>query len=344
MTCDQTQPLLEAFADGELGWGTAWRVRRHLARCAACAAQLAETRQLDARARAWRDVPAPAGLGSRIAAALPSAPHALNAPPRRALTTRRAAVGLAGVAAAAAAFFWLLPGQPGRPTIAFADVEQAMQQVQMLSYDMNFQIYDTQGRVVPGVVIPGVCALSSRNWLRRTPAANAQYDAIMHEWNLEDARGTVSYSQRLDKYLEQPSSGDIEQSVNKRLRLLTEPPVDEEPDPLHYKDYRIQPWHQQEITMNGLNCLRFTTKIDRTVMTSGGDVADGSTRGTIWVDEQTLHIIRIEFVGDLPLHMIPKGEGYQERAIFDNFHYNETPPSGVFDWSPPPGAKVEGHW
>ena len=75
MTCDQTQPLLEAFADGELGWGTAWRVRRHLAGCEACAAELAEIRRLDARVRAWRDMPAPAHLQSQIAAALPPAPR-----------------------------------------------------------------------------------------------------------------------------------------------------------------------------------------------------------------------------------------------------------------------------
>ncbi len=344
MTCDQTQPLLEAFADGELGWGTAWRVRRHLAGCAACASELAEIRQLDRRVHAWRDVPAPAHLQSRIAAALPSAPPVSAPPARRALVTRRAAIGLAGVATAVGAFFWLLPGQPGRPTIAFADVEQAMQQVRSVSYDMNAQVYDTQERAVSGVVVPSVRALSSHNWLRRTPAASAEYDAIMRERKLEDARGAVSYSQKLNEYLERPSSGGIEQIINKRMRLLTEPPVDETPDPLHYKDYRVLPWHREAATLDGLNCLAFTTEIHHTVMTSAGDVADGITRQTVWVDEQTLHVIRIEFVGDPPLHMVPKGEGYQERAIFDNFHYNETPPPGVFDWSPPPGAKVEGHW
>ena len=219
-----------------------------------------------------------------------------------------------------------------------------MQQVQMVSYDMNTQIYDTQGRVASGMVVPGVSALSSHNWLRRTPAASAEYDEIMREWKLEDARGSVSYSQKLNKYLEQPSDGDIEQTVNKRMRLLTEPPVDEEPDPQHYKDYRVLPWHREETTLDGLNCLAFTTEIHHTVMTSAGDVADGVTRQTIWVDEQTLHVIRIEFVGDLPQHMAPEGKAYQERAVFNNFHYNETPPPSVFDWSPPTGAKVEGHW
>ena len=342
MTCDQVWPLLEAFTAHELGWGTAWRVRRHLAACPACASELAETSRLDARVRAWRDVPAPASLQSRIAAALAAVAPA--AAPRRPVVVRRAVVGFAGVAAASAAFFWLVPGHPGRPTIAFADVEQAMQQVKSVSYDMNSHIYDKQGRLVGGVVVPGVSAQSYHNWLRRTPAANAQYDANMHEWRLEDERGTVSYSQRLNEYLKQQPDGNIGQTINKRMRLLTEPPADEAPDPLHYNDYRVQPWQRQETTLGGRNCSAFTTEIDRTVMTADGDTADGSTHETIWVDEQTLHIIRIEFIGDLPLHMVPNGEGYQERSVFDNFHYNEAPPPGVFDWSPPPGVKVEGHW
>ena len=62
MTCDQVRPLLETFTARELGWGTAWRVRRHLAACPACASELAATRRLDKRIRLWRHVPAPPGV------------------------------------------------------------------------------------------------------------------------------------------------------------------------------------------------------------------------------------------------------------------------------------------
>ncbi len=320
MTCDQTQPLLEAFADGELGWGAGWRIRRHLAACPACAAEVAETRRLDSRVRAWRDVSAPAGLQGRLAAALVSAPSASL--PRRPAVARRAAVGLAGVAAAAVAFFWLLPGQPGRPAPVMADVEQVMQQAQTVSYDFDTHWYDAQGRATPEM------AFSNRNWLRRIPAASAQYDAIMHEWNLYDARGYVGYSQRLNNYLEKPPEEDIEQSVKKQMRRLTEPPTDAEK-----LLAGAQPWQWQETTIDGRSCVVFTQD------------ADHNTRTTIWVDAQTLHIIRIELVSDPPLNVAPNlHKAVVMRMVIDNFHYNETPPPGVFDWSPPAGANVRGHW
>ena len=323
MTCDQIQPLLEAFTDRTLGWGTVWRVRHHLAACPPCASDLAEIRRFDSRVHAWRDVAAPAGLQSRIAAALPSLPPVSVS--RRPVVVRRAALGLAGVAAASAAFFWLIPGQPGRPTIAFADVERAMQQAQNISYDFDVHRYDAQGHATPEM------AFSNRNWLRRIPAASAQYDAIMHEWNLYDARGYVGYSYRLNNYLEKPPEEDIEQSIKKQMRRLTEPPTDADPT-----DPRVdgsQPWQQQETTIDGRSCVVFTQD------------AAHNTRTTIWVDAQTLHIIRIELVTDPSINVAPNlHKAVVERMLIDNFHYDETPPPGVFDWSPPPGANVRGHW
>ncbi len=348
MTCDQTQPLLEAFADEELGWWAAWRVRRHLAACPACASEVAELQRLTARIRAWRDVPAPAHLQSQIAAALPPAPPV--SAPRRPIAARRAAVGLAGLAAAAAAFFWLLPGQPGRPTIAFADVEQAMQQVQTVSYDMNSHCYDAQGRVVPSGM-----SFSFRNWLRRKPAASARYDAVMHEQHLEDARGSLWYSRRLNKYLKQPLVGDnIEQSVNKEMHHLTEPPTSADMDtaasqPAPSVQLTVTHWQQHEANLNGIVCQKFTRDILRitkrnVLRTTYGGYEDtdrhDKTHVTIWADARTLHVVRVELTGDAAY----MARGYREHTVLDDFHYNETPPPGVFDWSPPPRAKVEGHW
>ena len=114
MNCTQSQILLDAYADAELGRVTAFRVRRHLAGCAACAAQLAGIQRLNISVHTWRDASAPAALEGRIAAALPqTAPVPMPLRDRR--IARRAAVGLAGVAATTAAGFWLLPGQPGPP-------------------------------------------------------------------------------------------------------------------------------------------------------------------------------------------------------------------------------------
>ncbi len=145
MTCDQIQLLLEAFADRQLGWGTAWRVRRHLVGCGLCAAEMAEIQAMTSRVRVWRDVSAPAGLEDRIAAALPSS--VAPSPARFSVASRRAAVGLAGATAAVAAFFWLVPGQPGRPTIAYADVQRAMLNVKIMGWTEEETFYYSDGRV-----------------------------------------------------------------------------------------------------------------------------------------------------------------------------------------------------
>ncbi len=338
MTCDQTQPLLEAFADGELGWGTAWRIRRHLAACPACASELAGTRQLDAHVRAWRDVPAPAGLQSRIAAALPPAPPASL--PRRPAVARRAAVGLAGVAAAGAVIFWLLPGQPGRPTIAFADVEKAMQQAQTVSFDMNTQVYDTEGRIVPNAT-----TFSQRVWLRRTPAARAYLDRKMSELNLEDRRGYLFHSLKNGRYLKNPylDKVPVAQDVARQLNIFIEAPTDADVLANPAQGWTFTPWQQQKVTLNGSACWKFTRTITHPISDDGRGVISrrhGVTHVNIWVDAKTLHVVHIENIGDASF----MSRGYVERVVFNHFHYNETPPPGVFDWSPPAGAKVEGHW
>ena len=272
---------------------------------------------------------APAGLQSRIAAALPSAPPA--SVPRRPVTARRAAVVLAGVAAAGAAFFWLLPGQPGRPTVAFADVEQAMQQVQTASYDLQSHIYDAQGRAFPGGMTN-----SLHLWLRRSPAAIACFNRGMSEQTLSDTRGGLEHSFNDGLYLKFPNKVNIEQQVDTLLRQLTGPMTDApSPAPGPYQQWTMTPWQQKRVMLNGVPCLKFMRTVSRTI-----GKRHGVTHINIWVDAITLHVIHVEDFGDATF----MAEGYQERAVIDNFHYNETLPPSMFDWSPPAGAKVEGHW
>ena len=176
MTCTQTQPLLDAYADHALNPWQASRVRRHLDGCAACAAQLDSVQRVSASVHAWRNVVAPAALQGRIADALPLAP-AVPVPPRNRRVARRAAFTLAGVAAAIGAGFWLLPGKPSQPTIAFADVQKAMEQVQngllgdrpsttRFVTDANWQAISLRNQA------PG---LSVVTWLRRRPAGDCQH-------------------------------------------------------------------------------------------------------------------------------------------------------------------------
>jgi len=319
MNCDQMQPLLEAFAGGELGWGTAWRVRRHLAACPACTEEFAEIRQHDRRLRAWRDVPAPADLQSRIAAALASAPPASVS--RRPVTVRRAAVGLAGIAAATAAFIWLLPGQPGRPAPVMADVERAMQQVKTVSYKFNFISYSVGGKVSGDA--------PAQDWIRRTPPAIARHYQKLSEWDLDDERGQLSYDPQKNTCLKHPAMPDFKQQVQRQMRRLTEPPSNADV-PMDSVHLTTTPWRRSKAVWNGQNCWRFDQTLFRPSIDSWGM--------SIWVDSKSLHVVRIE----CPHYNLTGRLLYL--AVFSEFQYDEAPPPGVFDWSPPAGAKVEGHW
>ena len=72
MQCDRARPLLPQLVDGALGPLRRWLVTRHLARCAACAAQLEELHTMRAALR--NDLTyhrAPPALAARIGAMLP---------------------------------------------------------------------------------------------------------------------------------------------------------------------------------------------------------------------------------------------------------------------------------
>lgn len=350
MTCDQVQPLLEAFTDRALGWGTAWRVRRHLAACPACASELAGTRLLNSRVRLWRDVSAPAGLQSRIAAALPAAaPVAVS---RRPLVVRRAAVGLAGVAAASAAFFWLVPGQPGRPTVAFADVEQAMQHVETLSWVQSSYCMDQHGNKIEGSNLPVY------TWVRRTPAAIATCEQPKGWHDLVDERGELTRT--TEGYYQEHTLGanteeDIANRVESLIQHMTQPPTDGmvskssgtmivaysgKPmhpisSPVHITSMPVQ---ERLVELNGRAQTLFTRDEGITFEAYYPKPFNViHVRQSMWADPVTHRITQVEIQnsgGGL-------GPDRQAFILYSHFRYNQTPPPGVFDWSPPPGAYVQ---
>ena len=360
MTCDQVRPLLEAFAAHELGWGTAWRVRRHLAACPACASELAETRRLDAHVRAWRDVTAPVGLQSRIAATLPvTAP---TATPRRPVVVRRTAVGLAGMAAAGVAFFWLVPGQPGRPTIAFADVEQAMQHVGTLSWVTTSYYTDMRGnKLSTDPAGHKISALNSvRTWVRRNPAATATLDQRTGWLDLADKRGEIfktaegtyqesptplggekSLAERVERDIQKMTQAPTDRVVSKfqgsTITAYTGKPMHPVSSPFHMTTMPVQ---RQQVTLDGRVQILFTRDAEMTIATYPVPFNVVHIQQSMWADPMTHHITQVQIQnsgGGL-------GPDRQSFVLYSHFHYNEAPPPGVFDWSPPPGAKVEGHW
>ncbi len=111
MRCDRAASLLPRMLDRELPWIAAFRLRRHVAACASCAAQFEEQQSMQAALRAQLTVyRAPAALAGRITAALPmEVPPPVVRPVWRIPTFSLAGTGLAG-ALAGAAFVLLLAG------------------------------------------------------------------------------------------------------------------------------------------------------------------------------------------------------------------------------------------
>jgi anti-sigma factor RsiW len=115
MTCDETEVLVHALADGELDAGNARNVEAHVATCPRCARRLREVRELRAALAAGTlKFEAPASLRSRIEASAPAsvaAPRAAVRTSRRSLLQGFAAGTALSSAVAASVVVMLLRGQ-----------------------------------------------------------------------------------------------------------------------------------------------------------------------------------------------------------------------------------------
>lgn len=348
MTCTKVQPLLEAFADNDLSALTQWRVRRHLTHCPACTAELAEIDALAARVRAWQNLPAPAGLEARIAARLPAAAPASARPPMR-----RAAVGLTGFAAALAAAFWLVPGQPGRPTVAFAEVEQAMQNVQTVSWRTTIEARTIEvSTIVNGEEKPAdkskPYTITNTSWLRRNPAAIAMTNyaltyavPVKPDDNLivkilQDERGKFRLTQ--NECIVTPAHTPISQRVTKQIESLTQPPQPTGASvslPGQAKAI-VTSFHQENVIVDGEKQIRFDRDVKTTWPESFGKNKYRLVHVIDWVSSDTHRLVRVE----TRLTEDTTGVKPFSTLVQDHFQYNMPPPPGVFDWSPPPGMKI----
>ncbi len=332
MNCTHTQILLDAYADHALNAWQTVRVRRHLAGCAVCAAQLANIQHLQASVRAWRSVSAPAALEGRIAVALPRTASAPT-PPHNRRVARRAAVGLAGVAAAIGVGFWFLPGHPAQPTVAFADVERAMQQVQTVSWSETIVFHDRADHPVE--------ADSSRAtyWLRRNPPALAsrwQEQDFQPSLDLRDARGDVMqlapgrYA-RLDPK-EYGQGGSIARVVEDAVHEITQPQIGSGFAGYAGTDQdesKFSPTQQRRVILDGQERILFVRDQETIIRRRNESPIHYLSHIKLWADPSTLRVVRIE---DRP--------GKSEVITRSDFCYDQPVPSGVFDWSPPPGATV----
>ena len=340
MTCDQIQPLLEAFAGHDLSPLTRWRIRRHLTQCPACTAELAESVALTTRVRAWQNVPAPAGLEARIAAALPAVAPIPARPP-----LRRAAVGLAGLAAALAAAVWLVPGQPGRPTVAFAEVEQAMQNVQIVSWRTTQHIQHKPGDSVE--------TLAFTTWVRRHPAAIAFTDFVTSPGlqsemggnltlkSLTDSRGYYDLTEKdgvvaaTHTPASQIATHQINQMVTRQIKILTQPAQITDSLTGQVKTVMTN-FYQRNVIVDGDKQIRFDRDFKTTKLETDPEKFQVAYHITEWVNPATHRLVRLE----LRYMKDTTTAKPFTTMVEDHFQYNTPLPPGVFDWSPPPGIKI----
>lgn len=350
MTCEQTQPELNALADGALPPLRAWPVRRHLVQCPGCAREYAQIMQLGADARAWRNAAPPAALAVRITSALPpqtaprentamiwERPQPVAIPPRR-IAARKARTALALAACLAlvlAVTLW--PSSPGRPTVALADVKRAVDQVNTVTATYTTTRY-----------LPGGTPLTevTYNWIRRYPPAIASVPAPslskpqnliqmnFCQQSLWDTRGEFVH------YIA-PARGPVTMNINYLVDLGAplKPSRMRENLDAFLSPSRTNPHNGIEITppqseparLEGRQVLRLVRHVSYT-----NKPEDILFTETYYVDPITLRPIRIEFQG-----ITAKTRKPYSTSVVTDFRYNVMPPSGVFDWSPPKGSRVD---
>lgn len=337
MNCPQAELQLNALADHELPPWQALRVRRHVAACPACAAEYADIQRFDASVQAGRDIPTPFTLGPRIAALLP--PSAAFQTSRRTFPIRPAAVGLAGVTAAVAAVFWFLPGQPGEPTIAYADVVKAMANVKIMGLTKEDTNYYANGKIFHHH--------TEETWVRVNPpmVATIRFPTVTHPFReqlLETANGTTVMDQDGNYYITDnihKVADDVNYEISHYAQSWDELATPGNNDPFGTKgSAKILVW--ERTTLHGQPVVKFMRS------SSGMDLYPAVHPGLLpqqnvvvdsnvafWISSRTHRILQYE--NDTTAHGKP-----DFNLKWYNISYDQMPPPGIFVNFPPPGAKV----
>jgi tetratricopeptide (TPR) repeat protein len=304
--------LLNAFADRELGWLAAWRVRQHLSGCADCAAELAAFQRLGERTRAWRNRAPRVTLPPRIATALSAArsPAPVPAFPARAgarsawkfweMRIMRRGLASAVIVATVATVALVVRRRADPAYAALLRVASAYRQID--SVHSVWWHLDPEGDRV-----------KSESWYARPYRAWSRRDGRLEicdgsvEWQyVPGARTAVRRPfpklapeawQRLF---------DIEKHLERARR-----------------GFRIEDLGMETVDGRSLRKLRLA--------------GDGhSERETWWLDPQTSLVLRT--IGEQSDDAEPPNWKVVSGSI--RIEYNRAPPPGIFTFVPPPGVQV----
>lgn len=338
--CDRTQQRLNALTDCELSPWVSAGVRRHLKSCESCRADYLLIQNISSQFREWRETSVPEHLSPRIANAV--AHSAVTTEPAP-MTHRWRWQPFAALAAAAVVLAFavaLLSSNALRPTVAFAEVRQAMETVRNVSWQQTETRYDLSGQ--------RTLRRTQELWVRRDPPAIAERDAPSEiaqtpggeyadaSEKLSDSHGEINYHIGQGIYYLHPAS-DIAQRVRQTIADLTASAGNR------------TPWKMNRATLSGHPVLIYQSRVHELadISQSGSRTMDGEI--AIWADPATHQVIRRR--SDItfgPTRVRPdSGRGPwtalpAERIVQDasEFQYGQPAPQGVFALRPPPDAKV----
>lgn len=319
--CDRTQQRLNALTDCELSPWVAAGVRRHLKSCESCRADYLLIQNISSQFREWRETSVPEHLSPRIANAV--AHSAVTAEPAPAIARRLRWQPYAALAGAAAITLGLalMPINPPRSTVTFAQVQQAMQKVATASWTMDITAdspslsrwHENTHRV-------------ERVWVQEYPPIiirQVKNGGIM-VWN-EEGFQRYKVSRGHYKLIDHRSSHGVADNVETMLRKLTERPGDVEHSAI---GETAGVWQQRAAEISGRAAIRYT----RTVFLSNGhshrtrstDEASPSRNPvdkrtylrteTVWADPKTKRLLRSEerWGPSFPTHVTCKDFEYSQ--------------------------------
>ncbi|WP_395146382.1 hypothetical protein [Armatimonas sp.] len=316
--------------DGELHGLQAFTVRRHVKHCTSCKQNHAALGCTDAL--------------------LQTADFFMPEPKHK--TSPLRPIGFVGgvTIAIGAALFFAIPGGPFRPMPSFAAVEDAMEKIKTVHWTETMEVHMVWAFKPNGtgrsIASDNQSVMIYESW---GDMVNHQLSHVLVSGKLDGAqeRRVVmnseqawDYMKTRDRsvYLKMPSQFF---QGNKATKIVMDQVVLPKDDPGRTEkfdsgDDYIQtktylPWKQSDEEREGKKLLRF----DRTVMIQKG--TNSSRREvTVWVDRETMRVARRE-----EIERRPNSQQIAFRCIAENFRYNETPPSGVFEL---PKPKVGEHY
>jgi len=237
---------------------------------------------------------------------------------------------------------------PGRSTPAFALVEQAMRKIKTAHWVQKRTVTEADGSLT--------YEAASDAWVRMNPLAKAVRsipesfrsapNETLHEFrSVIDRRGQVTYSAATKEYTIHRYTIPRE-FIRKGMKMedllrgmvlaevlspaeITPLSINKKSPPMRIGRMVIPNWSSERVTLDGEPRIKFHREYS--YHENGG----GTIKQAIWADPQTNRVVRSELRSTSL-----KPSTYEIIVVNEQYRYDEEPPEGTFDLTPPPGARV----